>query len=97
MMKAYEIRDKELLDVKVITSSDLDDWLTEKQGLDVEVVNAGLPCHTFLQIIFYSIKVGPNGIFLLEDLEITHLNRSQDRLLDWFFNHSWYSRSKLES
>ncbi|PHT56914.1 hypothetical protein CQW23_05400 [Capsicum baccatum] len=85
MMKACEIRGKELLDAKVIIPSDLDDWLKAKHGLDVAVVNAGLPCYTFLQIIFYSIKAGSDGLFLLEDLEITHLNRPQDRLLDWFF------------
>ncbi|PHT86829.1 hypothetical protein T459_08935 [Capsicum annuum] len=33
-------------------------------------------------IIFFSIKAGSDGLFLLEDLEITHLNRPQDRLLD---------------
>ncbi|XP_009594241.1 uncharacterized membrane protein At3g27390 [Nicotiana tomentosiformis] len=85
MIRSCEIRGKELLDAKVITPSDLDDWLKAKHGLDVAVVNVGLPCYTFLQIIFYSIKAGSYGLFLLEDLEITHLNRPQDRLLDWFF------------
>lgn len=85
MMKSCEIRGKELLDAKVITPNDLDDWLKAKHVLDVAVINVGLPCYTFLQIIFYSIKAGSDGLFLLEDLEITHLNRPQDRLLDWFF------------
>lgn len=85
MMKSCEIRGKELLDAKVITPNDLDDWLKGKHGVDVAVINVGLACYTFLQIIFYSIKAGSDGLFLLEDLEITQLNRPQDRLLDWFF------------
>uniref|UniRef100_A0A3Q7FCE9 Uncharacterized protein n=1 Tax=Solanum lycopersicum TaxID=4081 RepID=A0A3Q7FCE9_SOLLC len=85
MMKSCEIRGKELLDEKVITPNDLDDWLKGKHGVDVAVINVGLACYTFLQIIFYSIKSGSDGLFLLEDLEITQLNRPQDRLLDWFF------------
>ncbi|XP_060194792.1 uncharacterized membrane protein At3g27390 [Lycium barbarum] len=85
MARSCELRAKELLDVKVITPGDLDDWLKTKHGVDVAVINVGLPCYTFLQIIFYSIKAGSDGLFLLEDLEITHLNRPQDRLLDWFF------------
>ncbi|XP_015064277.1 uncharacterized membrane protein At3g27390 [Solanum pennellii] len=85
MMRSCEIRGKELLDAKVITPNDLDDWLKGKHGVDVAVINVGLACYTFLQIIFYSIKSGSDGLFLLEDLEITQLNRPQDRLLDWFF------------
>ncbi|KAM3344167.1 hypothetical protein P3S68_026259 [Capsicum galapagoense] len=81
MMKACEIRGKELLDAKVITPTDLDDWLKAKHKIDVAVVNVGLPCYIFLRIIFYSIKVGSDGMFLLEDLKITHLNRPKDRLL----------------
>ncbi|PHT73194.1 hypothetical protein T459_23979 [Capsicum annuum] len=81
VMKACEIRGKELLDGKVITLTNLDDWLKAKHGIDVAVVHVDLPCYTFLRIIFYSIKVGSDGLFLLEDLEITHLNRPKDRLL----------------
>ncbi|PHT51531.1 hypothetical protein CQW23_05993 [Capsicum baccatum] len=81
VMKACEIRGKELLDAKVITLTNLDDWLKAKHGIDVAVVHVDLSCYTFLRIIFYSIKVGSNGLFLLEDLEITHLNRPKNRLL----------------
>ncbi|KAF3680585.1 hypothetical protein FXO38_02229 [Capsicum annuum] len=40
MMKACEIRGKELLDAKVITPTNLDDWLKAKHRIDVSVVNA---------------------------------------------------------
>ncbi|KAL3525700.1 hypothetical protein ACH5RR_014072 [Cinchona calisaya] len=85
MMRSCEIRGKELLDTGVLTPSDLYDWLKAKNANEAPIVDIGLPCYSFLQTILYSIKAGSDGLLLLDDLEITHLNRPQDRLLDWFF------------
>ncbi|XP_019185513.1 PREDICTED: uncharacterized membrane protein At3g27390-like [Ipomoea nil] len=85
MIKTCEIRGKELLDSNVITAADLEDWVKAKHVSDAAIVNVGLPCYTFLQTILFSIKAGSDGLLLLDNLEITYLNRPQDRLLDWFF------------
>ncbi|KAL3526769.1 hypothetical protein ACH5RR_011425 [Cinchona calisaya] len=85
MMSSCETRGKELLDASVITSADLYAWLKAKNGNEAPIVDIGLPCYSFLQTILYSIKAGSNGLLLVDDLEITYLNRPQDRLLDWFF------------
>ncbi|XP_031107902.1 uncharacterized membrane protein At3g27390-like [Ipomoea triloba] len=85
MIKTCEIRGKELLDSNVITAADLEVWVKAKHVSDAAIVNVGLPCYTFLQTILFSIKAGSDGLLLLDNLEITYLNRPQDRLLDWFF------------
>lgn len=85
-MRSCEMRGKELLDANVITSADLCDWLKAKNSNDARIIDAGLPCYSFLQSILYSIKCGSDGLMLIDDVEINHLNRPQDRLLDWFFH-----------
>lgn len=85
MIKTCEVRGKELLDSNVITPADLEDWVKAKHVSDAAIVNVGLPCYTFLQTILFSIKAGSDGLLLLDNLEITYLNRPQDRLIDWFF------------
>nr|GMC59573.1 uncharacterized membrane protein At3g27390 [Ipomoea batatas] len=85
MIKTCEVRGKELLDSNVITAADLEVWVKAKHVSDAAIVNVGLPCYTFLQTILFSIKAGSDGLLLLDNLEITYLNRPQDRLLDWFF------------
>lgn len=84
-MRLCEMRGKELLDANVITPTDLSDWLKAKNGNDARIIDTGLPCYSFLQTILYSIKCGSDGLMLLDDVEINHLNRPQDRLVDWFF------------
>ncbi|XP_019194994.1 PREDICTED: uncharacterized membrane protein At3g27390-like isoform X3 [Ipomoea nil] len=85
MIKMCEVRGKELLDSDVITQSDLEDWSKAKNGNGASIVNVGLPCYTFLQTILHSVKAGSDGLLLLDNLEVTYLNRPRDRLLDWFF------------
>lgn len=85
MIKMCEVRGKELLDANVITQSDLEDWSKAKNGNGAAIVNVGLPCYTFLQTILNSVKTGSDGLLLLDNLEVTYLNRPRDRLLDWFF------------
>ncbi|VFQ86529.1 unnamed protein product [Cuscuta campestris] len=89
LIKTCEIRGKELLDSNVITPADLEDWVKRVKKHEnsnaCDIINIGLPCYTFLQIILSSIKAGSEGLLLLDNLEITYLNRPQDRLLEWFF------------
>ncbi|XP_059623874.1 uncharacterized membrane protein At3g27390 [Cornus florida] len=85
MMKSCEMRGKELLDANVITPADLYDWLKTKNGNEAAIVGVGLPCYAFFQTLLHSIKARSDGLLLLDDLEITQLNRPHDRLLDWFF------------
>ncbi|GFQ05085.1 uncharacterized membrane protein at3g27390 [Phtheirospermum japonicum] len=86
MMKACEVRGKELLGAGVITHADLSDWLKSKHSNDVTVIDTGLPCYSFLHTLLDSIRAGSNGLILLGGIEVNHLNRPQDRLLDWFFH-----------
>nr|GMD51769.1 uncharacterized membrane protein At3g27390 [Ipomoea batatas] len=85
MIKMCEVRGKELLDSNVITQSDLEDWSKAKNGNGASIVNVGLPCYTFLQTILHSVEAGSDGLLLLDNLEVTYLNRPRDRLVDWFF------------
>ena len=79
------MRGKELLDANIITTTDLHDWLKTKNTNEADMIGVGLPCYAFFQNLVYSIKSGADGLLLLDDLEITHLNRPQGKLLDWFF------------
>lgn len=85
-MRTCEIRGRELLDANVITPADLHEWLKTKNSNDAAIIDVGLPCYSLLQSLLYSIKGNSSGILLLDNVEITHLNRPKDRLLDWFFN-----------
>lgn len=85
-MQTCEMAGKELLDANVITPGELYDWLNAKKGNESAIIGIGLPCYSFFQNLMRSIKVGSEGLVLLDGLEITHLNRPQDRLLDWFFH-----------
>lgn len=85
-MQSAEIVGKELLDANVITPGELYDWLNAKKGNESAIIGTGLPCYSFFQNLLRSIKVGSEGLVLNDGLEITHLNRPQDRLLEWFFH-----------
>lgn len=86
MMKSFEMRGKILLDANVLTPSDLCDWLKAKNSSQETIVGIGLPSYSSLQFLLTTIKAGAGGLLLTDGTEITHLNRPQDRLLDWFFH-----------
>lgn len=87
-MKSCETRGKELLDANVITSADLYDWLKAKNSDEAAaaLISVGLPCYSFFQTLLDSIKANSSGLLLLDGVEVTHLNRPKEKLLDWFFN-----------
>ncbi|WOH10101.1 hypothetical protein DCAR_0729562 [Daucus carota subsp. sativus] len=85
MMRSCEMRGKELLDAHVITVTDLCDWLKAKNSKEAGIVGVGVPCYTLFHNILYSIKAGSEGLLILDDVEITHLNRPEDKMIDWFF------------
>lgn len=84
-MRSCEMRGKELLDAHVITITDLCDWLKANNSKEASIIGVGLPCYTFFHNILYSIKAGSEGLLILDDVEITHLNRPEDKMIDWFF------------
>lgn len=86
MMRYCEIRGKELLDANVLTAADLCEWIKGKNNNEAAIVGVGLPCYSLLQALVFSIKANSSGVLLLEEFEITYLNRPKDKLLDWFFN-----------
>ncbi|KAK1314517.1 putative membrane protein [Acorus calamus] len=86
LMKSCEMRGKELVDANIITPADLNDWLRAKTSIQGTVVGLGLPSYTFLQNLLNSIKAGCAGLLLSGGIEVNHMNRPKDRLLDWFFH-----------
>ncbi|KAF4380786.1 hypothetical protein F8388_017140 [Cannabis sativa] len=86
MLKSCEIRGKELLDSNVITPADLYEWLKAKNSNEAAIIGVGLPCYSLLQFLIHSIESNSSGLLLLENFEVTQLNRPKDKLLDWFFN-----------
>ncbi|KAL2333565.1 hypothetical protein Fmac_014778 [Flemingia macrophylla] len=86
MMRYCEMSGKELLDANVLTASDLCEWMRGKNSNEASIVGVGLPCYSLLQTLVFSIKANSSGVLLLDNFEITYLNRPKDKLLDWFFN-----------
>ncbi|KAL9241559.1 hypothetical protein vseg_015661 [Gypsophila vaccaria] len=85
LMHTCEIRAKELIDSNVLTHADLHEWLKAKNGHEEPIIGVGLPSYSFLHTLVHSSKSGANGLILFDDVIITHENRPQDRLFDWFF------------
>lgn len=81
-----EMRGKELMDANVVTDADLYEWLKGKNSEEGGIVSVGLPCYSFLQTLIFSIKANSSGLLMSDGVEINHLNRPKDKLLDWFFN-----------
>ncbi|CAL1408682.1 unnamed protein product [Linum trigynum] len=86
MMKTCETRGKELLDSEAIKLCDLTDWLKAKSTSSGAVIGVGLPCYSMLLMMMNSIRAGSDGFILHDGVEMTHLNRPNDALLDWFFH-----------
>lgn len=85
-MRSCETRGKELLDAGAITVGDLNDCLKGKNANEGAIIGVGLPCYSLLQTLIYSIKAGSDGFVMVDGVEITHLNRPNDKLFDWFFH-----------
>ncbi|XVF59438.1 hypothetical protein PTKIN_Ptkin07bG0276000 [Pterospermum kingtungense] len=86
LMKSCEISGKELLDTDVITPTDLCEWLKAKGSDEAAIIGVGLPCYCLLHTVLNSIKSRSNGLLMPDGVEINHMNRPKDKLLDWFFN-----------
>lgn len=82
----FEMQGKELLDAGVITPADLYESLKGKHENESSIINVGLPSYALLHTLLTSIKAGAHGVLLLDGSEVTHLNRPQDKFLDWIFN-----------
>ncbi|XP_068643106.1 uncharacterized membrane protein At3g27390 [Aristolochia californica] len=86
IMKSCEMRGKELIDAKVITVADLYEWIKAKSGNQGMLVGLGIPCYSLFVCLINSIKAGSTGLLLSDGVDVTHQNRPQDRLIDWFFH-----------
>ncbi|KAE8785516.1 putative membrane protein [Hordeum vulgare] len=76
---------KDLLNLNVITSVDLNEWLRTKDSGN-ETINLGLYSYDMLCTVLHSIKAGSTGLLLGNGVEVDQQNRPQDLLLDWFFH-----------
>jgi hypothetical protein len=84
-MKSCEQRGRDLLDLNVITTLDLTEWLRAKES-GPETIGLGLPSYSLLCTVMQSIRAGSGGLLLGNGVEVNQFNRPQDRLLDWFFH-----------
>ncbi|KAL4180377.1 hypothetical protein AMTRI_Chr13g124910 [Amborella trichopoda] len=73
---------KELIGVGAIDKSDLEAW----QYSNSKIVNIGLPAYMFLQCFLHSIKSGSSGFVMRDGLEMTSVNKPEERTFDWFFS-----------
>lgn len=85
-MRSCELRGKELMDAEVITPSDLNECLKAERRNEGCIISVGLPCYSCLHTLLDSIRTNSAGLLLLDDVEVTYLNRPHDKLMDWFFN-----------
>ncbi|KAI5021158.1 hypothetical protein ZWY2020_055003 [Hordeum vulgare] len=85
VMKSCEQRGRDLLNLNVITSVDLTEWLRTKDSGN-ETINLGLPSYDMLCTVLHSIKAGSMGLLIGNGVEVDQQNRPQDLLLDWFFH-----------
>ncbi|KAK9948890.1 hypothetical protein M0R45_004444 [Rubus argutus] len=86
LMRSCELRGKELLDAEVITPSDLYECLKAERSNEGCIISVGLPCYSCFHTLLNSIRTNSAGLLLLDDVEVTYLNRPHDKLMDWFFN-----------
>lgn len=84
-MRSCEMRGRDLLDSGAITPADLCNYLKARGGSEASVISVGLPCYSFSISLLNSIKAGSDGFLLSDGTEITHHNRPNDKLFDWFF------------
>lgn len=85
-MRELDMSGKELLDANVITPADLAEWLNSKGNNGNETIGLGIPSYTFLRLLIYSIKAGASGLLLANGIEVTPLNRPQEKIINWFFH-----------
>lgn len=85
MMRSCEMRGRDLLDSGAITPADLCNYLKASGGSEASVISVGLPCYSLSISLLNSIKAGSDGFLLSDGTEITHHNRPNDKLFDWFF------------
>uniref|UniRef100_A0ACD5V871 Uncharacterized protein n=1 Tax=Avena sativa TaxID=4498 RepID=A0ACD5V871_AVESA len=85
MMKSCETSGRDLLNLNVITTADLTEWLRTKDSGN-ETINLGLTSYSLMRTVLHSIKAGSNGLLLGNGVEVDQQNRPQDLLLDWFFH-----------
>ncbi|XP_004289227.1 PREDICTED: uncharacterized membrane protein At3g27390 [Fragaria vesca subsp. vesca] len=86
MMRTCELRGKQLLDAEAITPNDLYEWLKCENSNEGSIISVGLPCYSLLYTLLCSIGSNSPGLLLLDDVEVTYINRPHDKLMDWFFN-----------
>ena len=85
IMKSCETRARDLLNLNVITTVDLTEWLRTKDSGN-ETINLGLLSYSMLCTVLHSIKAGSRGLLLGNGVELDQQNRPQDLLLDWCFH-----------
>ncbi|XP_050205874.1 uncharacterized membrane protein At3g27390 [Mercurialis annua] len=97
IMRSCETKGKELLDAGAIIPADLYETLKAKNSHEGAIIGVGLPCVSLLHTLLYSIKAGSDGFVMVEGVEITYLNRPNDKLFDWFFQPMLVVKEQIRS
>ncbi|KAK1256724.1 hypothetical protein QJS04_geneDACA024390 [Acorus gramineus] len=68
----------------MITITDVNECKSGKGGSGV--VSTGLPAYCILQTVLRSLSANSEGLLLIDNTEITTMNRPRDVVFDWFFD-----------
>ncbi|KAK1314493.1 putative membrane protein [Acorus calamus] len=68
----------------MITITDVNECKSGKGGGGV--ISTGLPAYCILQTVLRSVSANSEGLLLIDNTEITTMNRPRDVVFDWFFD-----------
>jgi hypothetical protein len=70
-----------LVEDNIIKLSDIEEW---NHTAKCKILSVGLPPYSILQNLLCSAKLDSAGFLFTDGIEITTMNRTEDRLLEWF-------------
>lgn len=82
LFESYKSTGMALVDDDVVKVSDIEEW--NRTG-KCSILTTGLPAYCILKNLLHSVKYNSAGFLLSDGIELTSLNRPEDRVLEWFF------------
>jgi len=82
LFESYERYGRNLVGDNIIKLSDIEEW---NHTAKCKILSVGLPAYSILQNLLCSAKHDSAGFRFTDGTEITAMNRTGDRLFEWFF------------
>ncbi|XP_057816523.1 uncharacterized membrane protein At3g27390 isoform X1 [Cryptomeria japonica] len=82
LFESYKTIGMALVDEDVVKVSDIEEW---NHTGKYSVLTTGLPAYCILKNLLHSAKYNSEGFMLSDGIELTSLNRPEDRVFEWFF------------